>query len=159
MDKYKRQLAKITNPKETGTLSEVIKNSDVFIGVSGIKNLLKPELIKKMNKDPIIFALTNPDPEIMPDIAKKFGAKIVATGSFKYENKINNAVVFPYLMRSILDLKIKKITLEILFETAVAIASSVPKTKLSERNIVPAIDNRYLQTKISTSLAKLLKRS
>ena len=155
MDKYKRNLAKLTNQKETGELSEVIKNSDVFIGVSGKKDLLKPELIKKMNKDPIIFALTNPDPEIMPNIAKKFGAKIVATGSFKYENKINNAIVFPYLMRSILDLKIKKITLEILFETALAIASSVPKAKLSERNIIPSIDNPKLQEKISSSLRKL----
>ena len=159
LDKYKRQLAEITNQKETGKLSEVIKNSDVFIGVSGKKNLLKPELVKRMNKDPIIFALTNPDPEIIPDIAKKFGAKIVATGSFKYENKINNAVVFPYLMRSILDLKIKKITLEILFETALAIASCVPKTKLSERNIIPLINNPKLQKKISTSLRKLLYKA
>lgn len=159
IDKYKRQLAQFTNQKETGELSDVIKNSDVFIGVSGIKNLLKPELIKKMNDMPIIFALTNPDPEIMPNIAKKFGAKIIATGSFKYENKVNNAIVFPYLMRAILELKIKKITLEILYETALAIASSIPSTKLSEKNIIPSIDNPNLQKRISASLTKLIKRS
>jgi malate dehydrogenase (oxaloacetate-decarboxylating) len=159
IDKYKRQLAEFTNQEETGELSDVIKNSDVFIGVSGIKNLLKPELIRKMNNMPIIFALTNPDPEIMPDVAKKFGAKIIATGSFKFENKINNAIVFPYLMRAILELKIKKITLEILYETALAIASSIPATKLSEKNIIPTIDNPNLQKRISASLTKLIKKS
>ena len=116
MDKYKRQLAKFTNQKEGGSLSDVMKNADVFIGVSGLKNLLSPKLIKKMNENPIVFALTNPEPEIDPAIAKKFGAKIVATGSFKYENKVNNALVFPYLMRAILDLKIKKIPLELLVQ-------------------------------------------
>ncbi|HUT06692.1 MAG TPA: malic enzyme-like NAD(P)-binding protein, partial [Nitrosopumilaceae archaeon] len=115
MDKYKLQLAKFTNQTERGELSDVIKQADVFIGVSGIKNLLKPQMIKEMNEKPIVFALTNPEPEIDPSVAKKSGARIVATGSFKYENKVNNALVFPFLMRAILDLKIQKITMEILY--------------------------------------------
>lgn len=158
IDKYKRQLVKFTNPKETGTLPNVINDADVFIGVSGIKNLLKPDWIKKMNKNPIVFALTNPYPEIDPIIAKKFGAKIIATGSFKYENKVNNALVFPYLMRAILDLKIKKITLEILYETAVAIAGAISKKELSEKNIIPSINNKKLQQRITKSLIKIIQK-
>ena len=152
MDKYKLELANFTNKNEKGQLSEVIKKADVFIGVSGIKNLLKPEMIKDMNESPIVFALTNPEPEINPVVAKKSGARIVATGSFKYENKVNNALVFPYLMRAILDLKIQKITLDILYATAVAIAGAVPKRELSEKYIIPLINNKNLQRRITRSL-------
>jgi malate dehydrogenase (oxaloacetate-decarboxylating) len=155
MDKYKMELARFTNQNETGNLEDVIIKADVFIGVSGIKNLLKPELIKEMSKSPIVFALTNPEPEIDPVVAKKAGARIVATGSFKYKNKVNNALVFPYLMRSILDLKIQKITLDILYSTAVAIANTVPKKKLSENHIIPTINDRNLQKNITKSLTKI----
>ncbi len=153
MDKYKLQLAEFTNPTETGQLSDVIKNADVFIGVSGIKNLLKQEMIKSMNNDAIVFALTNPEPEVDPFVAKKSGARIVATGSFKYENKVNNALVFPFLMRAILDLKIQRVTKEILYATALAIASAVPKKKLSEKNIIPSIGDKGLQQKITRALS------
>lgn len=152
MDKYKLQLTGFTNQSEKGQLSDVIKQADVFIGVSGIKNLLNPKLIKRMNENPIVFALTNPEPEIDPLIAKKSGARIVATGSFKYENKVNNALVFPYLMRAILDLKIPKITKEILYATALAIANTVPKKKLSEKNIIPSINDKNLQRRITRAL-------
>jgi malate dehydrogenase (oxaloacetate-decarboxylating) len=155
MDKYKMELARFTNQNETGNLEDVIRKADVFIGVSGIKNLLKPELIKEMSKSPIVFALTNPEPEINPVVAKKVGARIVATGSFKYKNKVNNALVFPYLMRSILDLKIQKITLDILHSAAVAIAITVPKKKLSENHIIPSINDRNLQKNITKSLTKI----
>lgn len=153
MDKYKLQLAEFTNPIEKGQLSDVIKKADVFIGVSGIKNLLKQEMIKSMNDDAIVFALTNPEPEVDPFVAKKSGARIVATGSFKYENKVNNALVFPFLMRAILDLKIQRVTKEILYATALAIASAVPKKKLSERNIIPSIEGKGLQQKITRALS------
>ena len=152
MDKYKKELAKFTNQKEKGQLSDVIKNADVFIGVSGIKDLLKPKMVKEMNEKPIVFALTNPEPEINPTIARKTGAKIVATGSFRYENKVNNALVFPYLMRAILDLKIQKITLKILYDTALAIAGTVPKDRLSEKHIIPLIDDKNLQLRIKQCL-------
>ena len=159
MDKYKLQLAEFTNPIEKGQLSDVIKKADVFIGVSGIKNLLKQEMIKSMNNDAIVFALTNPDPEVDPFVAKKSGARIVATGSFKYENKVNNALVFPFLMRAILDLKIQKITLDILYSTALAIANTVPKKKLSENHIIPAINDRNLQRNIIQSLMGQTKKT
>ena len=154
MDKYKKELAKFTNQKERGQLSDVIKNADVFIGVSGIKDLLKPKMVKEMNEKPIVFALTNPEPEINPTIARKTGAKIVATGSFRYENKVNNALVFPYLMRAILDLKIQKITLKILYDTALAIAGTIPKDRLSEKHIIPLIDDKNLQLRIKRCLKK-----
>jgi malate dehydrogenase (oxaloacetate-decarboxylating) len=155
MNKYKKEIAEITNPKrQKGTLDNIIKNSDVFIGVSGIKGLLSPKMIQSMNKDPIIFALTNPDPEIDPKIAKKSGAKIIATGSYMYENKINNALVFPYLMRVILDKKIRKITLDLLHTTAKAIADTVPSTQLTYNHIMPEIDNKQIQHNISQALKK-----
>jgi malate dehydrogenase (oxaloacetate-decarboxylating) len=155
MDKYKLELAQFTNQSEIGQLEDVIKKADVFIGVSGIKNLLKPKMIKEMNESPIVFALTNPEPEIDPNMAKKYGARIVATGSFKYENKVNNALVFPYLMRSILDLKIQKVTLEILHVTALTIANTVPKNKLAENHIIPSINHKSLQKNITKSLTNI----
>ena len=155
MNKYKKEIAEITNPKrQKGALDSIIKNTDVFIGVSGIKGLLSAKMIQSMNKDPIIFALTNPDPEIDPKIAKKAGAKIIATGSYMYENKINNALVFPYLMRVILDKKIRKITLDLLHTTAKAIASTVPSTQLAFNHIMPEIDNKRIQHNISQALKK-----
>ena len=157
MNKYKEEITKFTNPKEKGTLSEVLIDADVFIGVSGIKNLLKGNMIKTMKKNPIIFALTNPDPEINPLVAKKAGAKVVATGSYAHENKVNNALVFPYLMRAILDLKIQKITLDILCATAFAIANTVSKNELTENHIIPILGDKRLQKRITASLTKLQK--
>jgi malate dehydrogenase (oxaloacetate-decarboxylating) len=151
MNKYKEEITQFTNPKEKGNLSKVLKDADVFIGVSGIKNLLKAKMVKTMKKNPIIFALTNPDPEINPSVAKKAGVKIVATGSYKYHNQVNNALVFPYLMRSILDLKIKKITMKILYSAALAIANTVSKKKLSENNIIPMLGDKKLQRRITNS--------
>src|SRR5437660_4467536 len=102
MNKYKKIIAVSTNFKrEKGALVEIIKNADAFIGVSGVKNMLTPNMIKTMNRDPIVFALTNPDPEVDPLIAKEAGAKIIATGSYRFHNRVNNALVFPYLMRAI----------------------------------------------------------
>lgn len=155
MNKYKSEIAKITNPKrQKGTLENVIKNADVFIGVSGIRGLLLPKMIQSMNKDPIIFALTNPDPEIDPKTAKKSGARIIATGSYMYENKINNALVFPYLMRVILDKRIRKISLGLLHAAARAVADTVPSTQLAYNHIMPEIGNRQIQNNISKALKK-----
>ncbi len=155
MNKYKNEIAKITNPKrQKGTLENVIKNADVFIGVSGIRGLLLPKMIHSMNKDPIIFALTNPDPEIDPETAKKSGARIIATGSYMYENKINNALVFPYLMRVILDKRIRKISLGLLHAAAKAVADTVPSAQLAYNHIMPEIGNRQIQNNISRALKK-----
>jgi len=156
MNKYKRNLGKITNPKrEKGDLSNVLRNADVFIGVSGKKNLLSPKIIKIMKKDPIIFALTNPDPEVEPKIAKTSGAKIVATGSYLYPNKVNNALVFPHLMRVILDKKIQKISSALLIETAKAIANTLTEKELHVDNILPDMYDKRIQANISNAISKI----
>jgi malate dehydrogenase (oxaloacetate-decarboxylating) len=133
----------------------VMKNADVFIGVSGKKNLITRGIIKVMNKDSIIFALTNPDPEVKPDVAKAAGAKIIATGSYLYPNKVNNALVFPHIMRVILDKRIKKITIGLLIATAKAIAKTVSDRELHYDNIIPDMYDKRIQKNISCTLSKL----
>ncbi len=156
MNKYKNELASITNAKkEKGLLSDSLKNADVFIGVSGKKDLVNSKMIKSMGKDPIIFALTNPDPEIRPDLAKAAGAKIVATGSYLYHNKVNNALVFPHIMRAILDKKISKITPDLLLATARAIAKTVPDKRLDHENIIPDMYDKKIQKNIARAISRL----
>jgi malate dehydrogenase (oxaloacetate-decarboxylating) len=156
MNKYKNELSVITNhTRRKGTLADVLVASDVFIGVSGKSNLINSSMIQKMNHQPIIFSLTNPDPEIKPDIAKKSGAKIVATGSYLYPNKVNNALVFPHLMRVILDKRIKKITTDILFATAKAIANTVSTKELDYEHILPEMGDKRIQQNISKAFSKI----
>ncbi|MFN3653763.1 MAG: NADP-dependent malic enzyme [Candidatus Nitrosotenuis sp.] len=159
MNKYKAEIASFTNRnKEKGDLSEMMQDSDVFIGVSGQRNLISAKNIQRMDKDPIVFALTNPEPEISPDVAKKAGVRIVATGSYTYKNKVNNAVVFPYLMRAILDLRIRKITPELLYLTAVAIANTIPQKELNTTHIIPELGNKDLQKNITNTLRRFYRK-
>lgn len=158
MNKYKNELASITNQKkEKGLLRDAMQGADVFIGVSGKNNLVTPAMVKEMNDKSIIFALTNPDPEIKPELAKKAGARIVATGSYLYPNKVNNALVFPHIMRAILDKKIKKITMELLLATARAISDTVPDKKLHYENIIPDMYDKRIQKNIAKALSRLKK--
>lgn len=159
MNPYKNEIAKNTNPrKEMGTLADVIKNADVFIGVSGISNLVTEEMVKSMKKNSIVFALTNPEPEINPDLAKKAGARIVATGSYQFHNKVNNALVFPYLMRAILDHRISKIETKILYAAAIAIANTIPRKQLHYDNIISNVGDKRLQQNITRALKKFYKK-
>jgi len=159
MNQYKNEIAARTNPKrEKGSLEDIIKNADVFIGVSGISNLITEDTVKKMKKDAIVFALTNPEPEIDPVIAKKAGAVIVATGSYQFHNRVNNALVFPYIMRAILDHGISKIETKILYAVAVAISNTIPKRQLRYNNIISNVGDRRLQQNISRSLKKFYKK-
>ncbi len=159
MNKYKKEISIFTNPDEKGGLSEMLLCADVFIGVSGIENLLTSHMVKSMAKDPIIFALTNPYPEINPITAKKAGAKIIATGSYKFKNQVNNALIFPYFMRSILDLRIRKITLEILYVTALALAGTLDQSKLSVNKIIPEINDKRIQGRVTKAIKKITKNS
>lgn len=136
-DSYLEKLAEITNKENlTGMLEDAIKGADVFIGLSAA-GILKPELVKTMNEKPIIFALANPTPEIMPDIAQKAGAFIIATGRSDFPNQINNSIAFPGLFRGILDHDIKKITDDIKLECALGIASMIKEKDLTTTNILP----------------------
>lgn len=152
------ELAQYTNlDMKKGGLKDVIKNADVFIGLSR-GNLLTDEMVKSMAPSPIIFALANPIPEIMPERAQKDGAYIVATGRSDFPNQINNSLAFPGLFRGVLDARVAKITDEIKLESALAIASLVAKDELSPQKIVPdGLDNRVTKLLRDTILAKFSK--
>ena len=129
-----------------GSLKEGIKDSDVFIGLSA-PNLIDEEMIKSMAQKPIVFALANPTPEILPDLAKKYGAFICASGRSDFPNQINNSLVFPGLFRGVLNNNIKKITTKIKLNCAFALASIVNESELSPDYILPdALDMRVPNT-------------
>lgn len=136
-EQHLEELAKLTNKSNLkGTLEDALVGADVFIGLS-TAGVLKPEFIHKMEENPIIFALANPTPEIMPDEAKSAGAFIVATGRSDFDNQINNSLAFPGLFRGLLDNNIKKITEEIKLNCAIAIASLIKDEDLTPTNILP----------------------
>jgi len=125
MNPEKEELAKITNPlKERGSLADVLKGADVFIGVSS-PGLVSEEMVRSMAKKPIIFAMANPTPEIMPDIAHRAGAFIVATGRSDFPNQINNVLAFPGVFRGALDCRAREINEEMKLAAADAIAGIV----------------------------------
>ncbi|OIO06724.1 NAD-dependent malic enzyme [Candidatus Falkowbacteria bacterium CG_4_9_14_3_um_filter_36_9] len=145
LNKYKKELAVKTNRRKIkGGLIEAMAGADIFIGVSK-GNLIDAEMIKSMNKAPIIFAMANPVPEIMPPAALNAGALIVGTGRSDFPNQINNALVFPGLFRGLLDNNIKIITAKIKIDAAIAIAYSIKPAKnkilpdLTDKNVVKAI--------------------
>ena len=149
------ELAQLTNPKQVqGNLSDVIKGADVFIGLSA-PNILTPEMIKSMAQKPIIFALANPTPEIMPDIAKEAGAFIIATGRSDFPNQLNNSLAFPGLFKGILESGASQITDEIKLECAFAIASSITDEELNPNYIIPnALDKNVVEI-VSKSVVAL----
>ena len=138
MNPAQAAMAEITNKdKQTGPLTEIIKGKDVFIGVSA-PNLVTTEMVGTMAKDPIVFAMANPTPEIMPDVAKAGGAKIVATGRSDFPNQINNVLVFPGIFRGALDVRATNITEEMKLAAAKAIASLVTDEELNPEYIIPS---------------------
>lgn len=139
--------------KNEKNLTDLIKNKDVFIGVSA-KNILTSEMVKGMKENSIIFAMANPDPEIKPELAKKAGAKIVGTGRSDYPNQINNVLVFPGLMKAVIENRIKTITDEIKIITAKAIANLVKDEELSEDFILPDIFDKRVVKSIVNAIKK-----
>lgn len=137
------EMAKITNKKNVkGTLADAIVGADLFVGVSA-PNVLKEEMIKKMSKDTVVFAMANPTPEIMPDLAKKAGAKVVGTGRSDFPNQINNVLAFPGIFRGALDCRAKEINDDMNVAASYAIAGLVSDDKLNEEYILPdALDKR-----------------
>lgn len=132
-----QKMTKITNPEhKTGSLSDALKGADIFVGVSA-PGIVTAEMVASMNKDAILFAMANPVPEIMPDIAKAAGARIVGTGRSDFPNQINNVVAFPGIFKGALEGRASQITEEMKLAAALAIASLVPDTELSEDNIMP----------------------
>ncbi len=138
----KKKLLELTNPEgQSGRLEDALQGADVFIGVSRA-GLLTPEMIETMAKDPIIFAMANPDPEILPDEAKQAGAAIVATGRSDFPNQVNNAIAFPGIFRGALDNQVKNITDQHKIAVAEAIATLVDKPSANE--IIPSVQDERL---------------
>ncbi len=139
MNSVKEEIAQQTNKnKVKGTLIDVIENADVFIGVSAA-GALTPEMVQKMASDSIIFAMANPEPEILPDAAKKAGARIVATGRSDFPNQVNNCLGFPALFKGALQVRASEITEGMKLAAANAIATIIPDNELNEENIIPNV--------------------
>ena len=141
LNKVKQQMTEITNLKnESGTLADALKDADIFIGVSA-PNVVTPEMVSSMKKDAILFAMANPVPEIMPDVAKAAGARVVGTGRSDFPNQINNVVAFPGIFKGALEGRAKQITEEMKLAAALAIAALVPDEELNEDNVMPEAFN------------------
>lgn len=150
MNKQKEEFASITNPNMIkGTLEECIKGADIFIGVSA-GNALKPEWIKTMKDKPMILAMANPVPEIMPEEALKAGTFIMGTGRSDFKNQVNNSLAFPGIFRGTLDVGAKEINLEMKMAAAHAIADLVRDDELTPEYIIP----HSLDTRVPIAVAK-----
>ena len=135
-------IAEVTNLRgETGVLADAIKNADVFVGVSA-PGVVSAEMVSTMAKDAIVFPMANPTPEIMPDEAKRGGARIVGTGRSDYPNQINNVLAFPGIFRGALDCRASQINEEMKVATSRALASLIPDEELNEDNIIPSALNK-----------------
>ena len=135
------KMAQVTNPhNETGTLADALKGADIFVGVSA-PGIVTKEMVASMNKDAILFAMANPVPEIMPDLAKEAGARIVGTGRSDFPNQVNNVVAFPGIFKGALEGRATQITEEMKLAAANAIANLVPDEELNEDNIMPEAFN------------------
>ncbi len=136
-----QKMTEVTNlAGETGTLADALKGADIFVGVSA-PNIVTAEMVSAMNHDSILFAMANPVPEIMPDIAKAAGARVVGTGRSDFPNQVNNVVAFPGIFKGALEGQATQITEEMKLAAAEAIASLVPEEELSEDNIMPEAFN------------------
>ena len=156
---YKKEIADETNPmKLNGSLADVLRGADVFIGVSGKARLIDKEMVQSMNNNPIIFALSNPDPEILPADALEAGASIVATGRSDFANQVNNAVVFPAILRSLLDLRVKTLSEEMLVAVATAIAGIVDANHLKYDYIIPKVDDPRIIDIVTDTLKNAIQR-
>lgn len=134
----KMELAMITNENlETGTLKDVLEGADMFVGVSAPKSLTE-EMVKSMAKDPIVFPMANPEPEIMPDLAKKAGARVIGTGRSDFPNQINNVLAFPGIFKGALSVRASRITEEMKVAAAFALAGLVKENELNEEYIIPS---------------------
>jgi malate dehydrogenase (oxaloacetate-decarboxylating) len=155
----KIEMAKISNlEKKKGTLAEVLVGADVFIGVSA-PGCVTPEMVKSMAKDPILFPMANPTPEIMPDLAKESGAAIVGTGRSDFANQINNVLAFPGIFRGALDVRASDINDEMKIAAAYAIANFVSDDKLSADYIIPGALEEGVGAAVAKAVAEAARKS
>ena len=151
-----KEMAKVTNlEKKTGTLADALKGADIFVGVSA-PGIVTQEMVASMNKDSILFAMANPVPEIMPDLAKKAGARVVGTGRSDFPNQVNNVVAFPGIFRGALEGRATQITEEMKLAAAHAIAGLVPDGELGEDNILPEAFDPRVADAVSRAVKELI---
>jgi len=159
LNPIKEEMAKITNfNKEKGTLAEVIKGADIFIGVSA-PGTLTQDMVRTMAKDPIIFACANPVPEIFPDEAKAAGAAVVSTGRSDYPNQVNNVLCFPGLFRGVLDARASDVNDEMKVAAAYAIAGLVSDEELTAEYILPAAFDPRVKDAVAKAVAEAARKS
>ena len=150
------KMVEVTNPEQkTGKLADALKGADIFVGVSA-PNIVTPEMVASMNKDAILFAMANPVPEIMPDIAKAAGAKVVGTGRSDFPNQVNNVVAFPGIFKGALEGRATAITEDMKLATAKAIAGLVPDEALNENNILPEAFDPRVADVVSRAVKELI---
>jgi malate dehydrogenase (oxaloacetate-decarboxylating) len=153
----KREIARDSNPRKiVGNLEEVIRQADVFIGVSGKAGLLTKDMVQSMNHDAIVFGLTNPDPEILPSDALKAGARIVCTGRSDFPNQVNNALVFPSVLRALLDTRARGLDEQMLVTASYAIASLVEKAHLNEVYVIPKVNDPRMLPIVTQTLKEAI---
>lgn len=154
MNPQKEEVAKFTNPERViGNLSDVVKGADVFIGVSA-KGVLSKDMVKTMNSDPIIFAMANPEPEIMPEDALDAGAAVIGTGRSDYPNQVNNVLAFPGIFRGALDVRATQINEEMKIAAVKAIAGLIKDDELSKDYIIPKPFDPKVAPKVAEAVAK-----
>lgn len=159
LDKYKKEIAKITNPRKIeGSLKDALINADIFIGVS-TSDILEVEDVKSMNNDPIILAMANPNPEIMPEDAKLAGARIIGTGRSDYPNQVNNVLVFPGIFKGALSIRAKDINERMKLAAAYAISNCIKDEDLNEENILPSIFDKSVVNVIAEAVSKAAKET
>ena len=152
------EIMKVTNPNnETGKLADAIKGADIFVGVSA-PNIVTKEMVASMNSDAILFAMANPVPEIMPDLAKEAGARIVGTGRSDFPNQVNNVVAFPGIFKGALEGRATQITEEMKLAAAEAIANLVDDKDLNENNIMPEAFDPRVASVVSNAVKAHIKK-
>ena len=150
------EMAKVTNlSKAHGSLADALKGADIFVGVSAPR-IVTPEMVSSMNKDSILFAMANPEPEIMPDLARAAGARVVGTGRSDFPNQVNNVVAFPGIFKGALEGRATQITEEMKLAAANALASLVPDEELNEENILPEAFNPKVAEAVSKAVKDLI---
>ena len=157
MNPAQAEMAEITNKhRQRGPLAEIIKGKDIFIGVSA-PNLVTAEMVTTMADQPIVFAMANPTPEIMPDVAKAGGAAVVATGRSDFPNQVNNVLVFPGIFRGALDVRATNITEEMKLAASRAIASLITEEELNADYIIPSPFDKRVCAVVAEEVGKVAK--
>ncbi len=152
-----KKMMDVTNPEQlSGSLADALKGADIFVGVSA-PGIVTKEMASQMNSDAIMFAMANPVPEIMPDVAKEAGVRVIGTGRSDFPNQVNNVLVFPGIFKGALETRARQITEEMKLAAATALAGLVPDEELSDENILPAAFDPRVADVISSAVKAHVK--